>query len=125
MHRYRTHTCAELRRTDAGREVRVSGWLHNRRDLGGLLFVDLRDHYGLVQLVARPGAAVFQQLSDIRKESVICVVGRVVERSAENINPDLPTGEVEVEVEQLEVLSAAGLLPFPVFPEDAANEESR
>jgi aspartyl-tRNA synthetase len=125
MHRYRSHTCAELRRADAGTEVRLSGWLHNRRDLGGLLFIDLRDHYGLVQLVSRPGSAVFEPLSNVRKESVICVVGRVVQRSAENVNPDLPTGEVEVEVDSFEVLSTCETLPFTVFPEEPVSEEKR
>jgi aspartyl-tRNA synthetase len=125
MHRYRSHTCGELRATDVDTDVRLSGWLHNRRDLGGILFVDLRDHYGFTQLVARPGSPVYEQLSSQSKESVIRVDGRVVARAAENVNPDLPTGEVEVEVTSLEVLGGADPLPFPVFPEDSANEEMR
>ncbi|MFC4034258.1 aspartate--tRNA ligase [Streptomyces polygonati] len=125
MHRYRSHTCGELRATDVGTDVRLSGWLHNRRDLGGILFVDLRDHYGFTQLVVRPGSAVYEQLSSQSKESVVRVDGQVVARSRENINPELPTGEVEVEVTSLEVLGAADPLPFPVFPEDNANEEMR
>lgn len=125
MHRYRSHTCGELRATDVGSDVRLSGWLHNRRDLGGILFVDLRDHYGFTQLVVRPGSAVYDQLSGQSKESVVRVDGRAVARSAENVNPELPTGEVEVEVTSLEVLGAADPLPFPVFPEDNANEEMR
>jgi aspartyl-tRNA synthetase len=125
MHRYRSHTCGELRATDVGTDVRLSGWLHNRRDLGGILFVDLRDHYGFTQLVVRPGSPVYDQLSGQSKESVVRVDGRVVARSAENVNPELATGGVEVEVTSLEVLGAADPLPFPVFPEDNANEETR
>src|SRR4051812_27351704 len=125
MHRYRSHTCGELRSTDVDAEVRLSGWLHNRRDLGGILFVDLRDHHGLVQLVVRPGSPAYEGLSHLSKESVLRVDGRVVARSAENVNPDLPTGEIEVEVTGYEVLGAADPLPFPVFPEDNANEEMR
>jgi aspartyl-tRNA synthetase len=125
MHRYRSHTCGELRATDVAADVRLSGWLHNRRDLGGILFVDLRDHYGVTQLVARPGSPAYEALSGQSKESVLRVDGTVVARSAENVNPELPTGEVEVEVTALEVLGAADQLPFPVFPEDNANEEAR
>ncbi|BBA98837.1 putative aspartyl-tRNA synthetase [Actinacidiphila reveromycinica] len=125
MHRYRSHTCGELRATDVDTDVRLSGWLHNRRDLGGILFVDLRDHYGFTQLVVHPGSPVYDQLSGQSKESVLRVDGRVLARSAENVNPELPTGEVEVEVTSLEVLGAADPLPFPVFPEDNANEEMR
>ncbi|MEW1863811.1 aspartate--tRNA ligase [Streptomyces sp. NBC_00669] len=125
MHRYRSHTCGELRATDVDTDVRLSGWLHNRRDLGGILFVDLRDHYGFTQLVVHPGSPVYDQLSGQSKESVLRVDGRVLARSAENVNPELPTGEIEVEVTSLEVLGAADPLPFPVFPEDNANEEMR
>jgi aspartyl-tRNA synthetase len=125
MHRYRSHTCGELRATDVGTDVRLSGWLHNRRDLGGILFVDLRDHYGFTQLVVHPGSPAYDRLSSQSKESVLRVDGRVVARSAENVNAELPTGEVEVEVASLEVLGAADPLPFPVFPEDNANEEMR
>ncbi|WP_335972016.1 MULTISPECIES: aspartate--tRNA ligase [Streptomycetaceae] len=125
MHRYRSHTCGELRATDVDTDVRLSGWLHNRRDLGGILFVDLRDHYGFTQLVVHPGSPVYDRLSGQSKESVLRVDGRVLARSAENVNPELPTGEIEVEVTSLEVLGAADPLPFPVFPEDNANEEMR
>jgi aspartyl-tRNA synthetase len=125
MHRYRSHTCGQLRATDVGSDVRLSGWLHNRRDLGGILFIDLRDHYGLVQLVARPGTAANEALSHLSKETVVRVDGKVVSRGAENINPDLPTGEVEVEVEEVEVLGAAAPLPFTINTEDGVNEERR
>ncbi|AEW95392.1 MULTISPECIES: aspartate--tRNA ligase [Streptomycetaceae] len=125
MHRYRSHTCGELRAADVGNEVRLAGWLHNRRNLGGILFVDLRDHYGVVQLIAHPDNPAYEALSGQSKESVIRVDGRVLARSAENVNPELATGEVEVEVTAFEVLGAADPLPFPVFPEDNANEEMR
>ena len=125
MHRYRSHTCGALRASDVGATVRLSGWLHNRRNLGGILFVDLRDHYGIVQLVARPDTPAYEALERQSKESVLRVDGVVLARSAENVNPDLPTGGIEVEVSEIEVLGAADPLPFPVFPEDNANEEVR
>ncbi|MDR3655418.1 MAG: aspartate--tRNA ligase [Mycobacterium sp.] len=125
IHRYRTHTCGELRAENAGTMVRLSGWLHNWRDLGGILFVDLRDNYGITQLVARPGAEAYDRLSKASKESVLCVDGQVVIRDAENVNPALPTGEVEVQVEHAEVLSQSSALPFSVYPEEPVGEENR
>ncbi|MEV5444561.1 MULTISPECIES: aspartate--tRNA ligase [unclassified Streptomyces] len=125
MHRYRSHTCGELRASDVGTDVRLSGWLHNRRDLGGILFIDLRDHYGITQLVARPGTAAYEALDKQTKESVVRVDGKVVSRGAENVNADLPTGEIEVEVSEVEVLGAAGPLPFTINTDDGVNEERR
>ncbi|MDV6289080.1 aspartate--tRNA ligase [Streptomyces sp. UP1A-1] len=125
MHRYRSHTCGELRSTDVGSDVRLSGWLHNRRDLGGILFIDLRDHYGITQLVARPGTEAYEALDKLTKESTVRVDGKVVSRGAENVNPDLPTGEVEVEVGEVELLGAAQPLPFTINTEDGVNEERR
>ncbi|PSK97654.1 aspartyl-tRNA synthetase [Murinocardiopsis flavida] len=125
MHRFRTHTCGQLTSADVGASVRLSGWVHNRRDLGGLLFVDLRDHYGLVQLQARSDSPVFEQLAKLPKETVIRVDGTVVARSRENVNPDLPTGEIEIEAGELEVLGTAAELPFTIFPEDSTSEERR
>ncbi|GGX93463.1 aspartate--tRNA ligase [Streptomyces minutiscleroticus] len=125
MHRYRSHTCGELRASDVGSDVRLSGWLHNRRDLGGILFIDLRDHYGITQLVARPGTPAYEALDKLSKESTVRVDGKVVSRGAENINPDLPTGEVEVEVGEVELLGAAAPLPFTINTEDGVNEERR
>ncbi|QKW62211.1 aspartate--tRNA ligase [Streptomyces sp. NA03103] len=125
MHRYRSHTCGELRSSDVGTDVRLSGWLHNRRDLGGILFIDLRDHYGITQLVARPGTAAYEALDKLTKESTVRVDGKVVSRGADNINPDLPTGEVEVEVGEVELLGAAQPLPFTINTEDGVNEERR
>ncbi|GHJ40355.1 aspartate--tRNA ligase [Streptomyces sp. TS71-3] len=125
MHRYRSHTCGELRSTDVGTDVRLSGWLHNRRDLGGILFIDLRDHHGITQLVARPGTAAAEALDKLSKETVVRVDGSVVSRGAENINPELPTGEIEIEASEVEVLGEAAPLPFTVNAEDGVNEERR
>ncbi|WSQ10542.1 aspartate--tRNA ligase [Streptomyces sp. NBC_01231] len=125
MHRYRSHTCGELRASDVGTDVRLSGWLHNRRDLGGILFIDLRDHYGITQLVARPGTPAYAALDSLTKESTVRVDGQVVSRGTENVNPDLPTGEVEVEVSEVELLGAAQPLPFTINTEDGVNEERR
>ncbi|MFF9021806.1 aspartate--tRNA ligase [Streptomyces eurythermus] len=125
MHRYRSHTCGQLRASDVGTDVRLSGWLHNRRDLGGILFIDLRDHYGITQLVARPGTPAYEALDRISKESTVRVDGRVVSRGTENVNPDLPTGEIEVEVAEVELLGAAQPLPFTINAEDGVNEERR
>ncbi|UNO41057.1 aspartate--tRNA ligase [Streptomyces sp. MST-110588] len=125
MHRYRSHTCGELRATDVDTDVRLSGWLHNRRDLGGILFIDLRDHYGLVQLVARPGTPANEVLGSLTKESVVRIDGKVSARGADNVNPDLPTGEIEIEVSSVEVLGAAEQIPFTINAEDGVNEEKR
>jgi aspartyl-tRNA synthetase len=125
MHRYRSHTCGELRASDVGTGVRLSGWLHNRRDLGGILFIDLRDHYGITQLVARPGTAAAEALDKLSKETVVRVDGQVVSRGAENVNPDLPTGEIEIEAAEVEVLGTAAPLPFTINTEDGVNEERR
>ncbi|OIJ69569.1 aspartate--tRNA ligase [Streptomyces mangrovisoli] len=125
MHRYRSHTCGELRSSDVGTDVRLSGWLHNRRDLGGILFIDLRDHYGITQLVARPGTPAYEALDKLSKETTVRIDGQVVSRGAENINAELPTGEVEIEVGEVEVLGAAAPLPFTINAEDGVNEERR
>lgn len=126
MPRYRSHTCGELRAPDVGTDVRLSGWLHNRRNLGGILFIDLRDHYGIVQLVVRPElTAVHERLSSLSKESVVRVDGKVSARGADNVNPELPTGEIEVEVGEVEVLGASEQIPFTINAEDGVNEEKR
>ncbi|WP_320773770.1 aspartate--tRNA ligase [Streptomyces sp. CRN 30] len=125
MHRYRSHTCGELRASDVGTDVRLSGWLHNRRDLGGILFIDLRDHHGITQLVARPGTDAYEALDKLSKESTVRVDGKVVSRGTENVNTDLPTGEIEVEVSEVELLGAAAPLPFTINTEDGVNEERR
>mgnify|MGYP001809764721 CR=1 FL=1 len=125
MHAYRTHTCGALRASDTGAAARLSGWIHRKRDHGGLLFIDLRDHYGLTQLVLHPATPGFEAVERLRAESVIRVDGEVVARTAETINAGLPTGEVEVRVTAVEVLSEAAELPLPVFGEPEYPEEIR
>jgi len=125
MHPYRTHTCGALRLADKGANVRLSGWIHRKRDHGGLLFVDLRDHHGLTQLVASPSTPGFETLERLRAESVVRIDGEVVARSADTINPNLPTGEIEVRISAVETLSSAAELPLPVFGEPDYPEEIR
>src|SRR5215210_4769185 len=125
MHRYRTHTCGALRESDVGKTVRLSGWCHRIRDHGGLLFIDLRDHYGLTQVVADPDSPAFQAAEQLRAEWVIRVDGTVRKRPEGTENPDLPTGAVEVFVTEIEVLGPAGELPMPVFGEQEYPEETR
>ena len=123
MHAYRTHTCGSLRLPDAGRVARLSGWVHRKRDHGQLLFIDLRDHYGVTQCVIDISSQLFPAADALRLESVVTVTGRVDARSPDTINPRLDTGEVELVIAELEVQSTAELLPFPVnteadYPED-------
>ncbi len=123
MHAYRTHTCGALRAADASNQARISGWVHAKRDHGGLLFIDLRDHYGITQCVFAAGSPAFAAADAVRPESVITVTGHVVMREAGTINPRLPTGEIELRVADLAVQSAAEVLPMQVagdekFPED-------
>jgi aspartyl-tRNA synthetase len=125
MHAYRTHNCAELRAGNVGESVRLSGWIHRKRDHGGVLFIDLRDHYGLTQIVAAAGSDMLKQLEHLRVESVITVTGDVVARGADAVNPKLPTGEVEVVARELSVQSNASELPMPVAGEAEYPEEIR
>jgi aspartyl-tRNA synthetase len=125
MHAYRTHSCADLRATDVGSTVRISGWIHRKRDHGGVLFVDLRDHYGLTQVVAAAGSAALKLLESLRVESVVTVTGQVVSRGAEAVNPKLATGEIEVVAREITVQSAASELPMPVAGEADYPEEIR
>ena len=125
MHLYRSHSCGELRKDDVGKTVRLSGWVHRVRDHGGLLFIDLRDHYGLTQAVADPHSPAFEEAERLKPEWVVRIDGEVVARSAETVNPNLPTGEVEVRIKTLEVLSEAKELPLPVFGEPDYPEETR
>jgi aspartyl-tRNA synthetase len=125
LHRYRSHNCNQLSRAQVGEEVRLSGWVHKKRDHGNLLFVDLRDHFGLTQLVAEKDSASFAELETLKNESVITVTGRVAAREPSNVNANLATGEVEVRVSHVEVLSRCNPLPFPIAHEQEPPEEAR
>ncbi len=114
MHIYRSHNCGQLRLSDAGITARLSGWIHRKRDHGNLVFIDLRDHYGLTQCVVDVSSPVFKVLERLRPESVICVTGKVVKREGDTVNKNLPTGEIELHVEEAEVLSEADILPMQV-----------
>ncbi len=122
---YRTHTCGELRKADAGKSVRVSGWIHSVRDHGGVIFIDLRDNYGLTQIVIDPERDFYQALDKWRVESVVQFDGTVVARSAETVNPKLATGEIEVSATGMEMLGEAEVLPFQVAKDDGAPEAMR
>jgi len=125
MHAYRTHTCAALRSDNVGETVRLSGWVHRKRDHGHLLFVDLRDHYGITQIVTDTDSAAFKTLDRMRVESVVTIEGEVVARSKDTVNPNLPTGEIEVRATGVTVQSAAAELPMPVFGDQDYPEEIR
>jgi aspartyl-tRNA synthetase len=125
MHRYRTHTGGQLRASDIGKDVRLSGWVHRVRDHGGVLFIDLRDHYGITQVVADPDSPAFKTAEKLRAEWVVRVDGKVRHRPEGTVNADLPTGEVEVYISDIEVLGPAGELPLPVFGDQEYPEEIR
>ncbi len=125
MNYFRTHACNELRREDVGKQVRLSGWVHNKRDHGGVTFIDLRDHYGITQAVSNPDSPVHDEVTRLPKETVIRIDGVVVPRSEDTINTKLETGEVEVVIDSYEILSYCDHLPFQVFPEEQAPEETR
>jgi aspartyl-tRNA synthetase len=125
MHRYRSHTCGALRASDIGQDVRLSGWCHRIRDHGGVLFIDLRDHYGIAQVVADPDSPAFKVAETLRSEWVVRIDGKVRRRPEGTDNPDLPTGEVEVYIREIEVLGRAAELPMPVFGEQDYPEDIR
>ena len=125
LHAYRTHTCAELRGTDVDATVRLSGWVHRKRDHGNLLFVDLRDHYGITQIVTDTDSPAHAVLDRLRAESVVTITGEVVARSAETVNAGLPTGAIEVRARNVSVQSSAAELPMPVFGDAEYPEEIR
>ncbi|MBT3990384.1 MAG: aspartate--tRNA ligase [Rhodospirillaceae bacterium] len=125
LHPFRSHTCGELRSENTGETVRLSGWIHRKRDHGNLLFVDLRDHYGVTQLVIENTGPIFEVLEHARPESVITATGILEKRSDETINPDLPTGEVELRIEELNVESPADELPMQVFGDADFPEDIR
>src|SRR5579885_461286 len=125
MHAYRTHTCGELRPSDAGRIARLSGWVHRKRDHGHLLFIDLRDHYGITQCVVDTSSPLFREVESVRLESVVTVTGPVVARTPETVNPKLPTGEIELRIEDYRLQSAAEMLPLQVNSDEDAGEDLR
>jgi aspartyl-tRNA synthetase len=125
MHPYRTHTCGALRAEHVGQEVRLSGWVHRKRDHGQLLFLDLRDDAGLTQAVIDVSSPIFTEVEKVRVESVVCVTGQCVRRDPETVNSKLPTGEIEVRVERFDVLSAAAQVPLQVNSDEDAGEEVR
>jgi aspartyl-tRNA synthetase len=125
MHPYRSHTCGALSASDAGQSVRLSGWVHRKRDHGGVLFVDLRDHYGMTQIVADADSPALSVLEGLRVESVVTIDGNVKARSVESVNTNLPTGAIEVYAREATVLSRAEELPMPVAGEQEYPEEIR
>ncbi|MFC0198792.1 aspartate--tRNA ligase [Paracoccus rhizosphaerae] len=125
MHAYRSHTCGDLKAANAGETVRLSGWVHRVRDHGGVLFVDLRDHYGMTQVLADSDSPAFATMDKLRAETVIRIDGRVKLRDASLVNPKLPTGEIEVYATEIEVLGPADELPLPVFGDQDYPEETR
>jgi len=125
MHAYRTHNCSALRSSDVGEQVRLSGWIHRKRDHGNLLFVDLRDHFGLTQIVSETGSEAFKMLDGARVESVVTVTGKVVARDDETVNKNLPTGEVELVADTVDMQGPAEELPMPVFGEQEYPEDIR
>ena len=122
---YRTHTCHDLRASHAGQTVRLAGWIHNKRDLGGVLFIDLRDHYGITQIVVPPTAAFQDEVAHLPKETVVSVEGNVRPRPEGTVNPNLATGDVELDVTSYTRLGSCEPLPMNVFPEDHTPEETR
>ncbi len=125
MHAYRTHTCGELRKKDVGSLVRLSGWVNRRRDHGGLLFIDLRDHYGITQFVVEPDSPAFAGADKARAEWVLTLTGKVVARTEDTINQDMPTGEVEVHIDEVVVQGVAQELPLPIFGDLDYPEDTR
>jgi aspartyl-tRNA synthetase len=125
MHAYRTHTCGQLRSALVGSSVKLSGWVYRKRDHGNLLFVDLRDHYGITQVVVDRDSQAFKLVEGIKLESVICIDGEVRARGADRVNPEIPTGEIEVKATGVALLSEASEVPFPIFGNSEYPEEMR
>ena len=125
MNKYRTHHCSELTEKDAGKSVNLSGWLHRKRDHGNLLFIDLRDHFGLTQCVIENNSEYFSVLEKLKPESVISIKGKVVKRGKDTENLELTTGKIEIEIKSIKILSEAKDLPMPVFGEQDYPEDIR
>jgi aspartyl-tRNA synthetase len=125
MHRYRTHTCGELRSEHIDQTVKVSGWINSVRDHGGIIFIDLRDHYGLTQVVIDPAQPFYKGIEHWRVETTVCFIGKVVARFPEAVNPRLATGEIEVVAEEMEILGESQVIPFQVAKDEDCNESLR
>ena len=125
MHAYRSHSCAALTAANVGETIRLSGWVHRRRDHGGVIFIDLRDHYGITQILCDPDSPVFAQVEKLRAEFCIRIDGEVKARAPELVNDKLPTGAVEVYIRDMEVLGAAAELPLQVFGDQEYPEDTR
>ena len=125
MSKYRTHTCGDLKISNKGQQIILSGWINKKRDHGNLLFVDLRDNYGITQCVVDKDNQVFKNIERIPLESVIKVSGKVIERDKETINPNLSTGEIEISINEFEILGETKELPMPVFSDQEYAEEIR
>ncbi len=125
MHKYRSHTCEQLRKENVGETVKISGWVNSVRDHGGIIFIDLRDHYGLTQVVIHPESDFYQGVDSWRVETVICFEGEVVPRVAEAVNPRMSTGEIELVASKMEILGKAKVIPFQVAKDDKAPEHMR
>ena len=125
MHAYRSHTCSDLNKSNVGETVRLSGWVNRVRDHGGVLFIDLRDHYGITQVIADHDSPVFDQVEALRSEWCIRIDGNVLARDASLVNPKLPTGEIEVFIRDIEVLGKSEELPLMVFGDQEYPEETR
>ena len=125
MNEFRTHTCGELRKSDVGKTVKVAGWIHSVRDHGGVIFIDLRDHYGITQVVVDPEQAFYQALDRWRVETVVSFEGKVLARSESTVNPKLATGEIEIAAAAMEVLGECDVIPFQIAKDDAAPEAMR
>src|SRR4051812_44138994 len=125
MHSYRTHTCGELRKSHVGDTVRISGWVFRRRDHGHFLFIDLRDHYGITQVVFHPERDFFEKATHLKYESVITITGKVIARGEGTVNAAMPTGEIEVVVDELVIQSMAETLPMLVDGKEDSAEDLR
>ena len=125
MNRYRTHNCNELGKKEVGNKVIISGWVNKKRDHGNLLFIDLRDNYGITQCIIDKDNSNFSKLEKIQLETVIKIEGKVIDRSIETINKEIPTGEIEISIEDFEILGTCKELPLPVFSDQEYSEEIR
>ena len=125
MNKYRTHTCNELSKKEVGSDIKISGWINKKRDHGNLLFIDLRDNYGITQCIINQENKNFKEIEKLQLETVIKIEGKVLERTEETINKDIQTGEIEVSINNFEILGTCKELPMPVFSDQEYAEEIR